>query len=116
MTSRFPKLSDFGQSPHVHFYIAPRYTVGSARQVQRHVALRIAREERDVYADMLSGIHGEKRRKLAEERGLRGIVEERWEFRGKLFYRDELTGDHGLLEPAAKEVENSQTVNQYGSR
>lgn len=85
----------FGPSQALRFAIAPRYTVGCPAQVRESDALAVARREREAYEDMLRGRYGETKQRIARELGLAGIVEERWEFRGRRMFRDVLTGQVG---------------------
>jgi|HubBroStandDraft_2_1064218.scaffolds.fasta_scaffold07674_9 hypothetical protein len=88
----------------VRFHIKPRYAPGSPGVVREQQAQIVLRRERDAYEDMLAGNCGNIKQVYAQDKGLRGIVEERWEFRGKQLFRDLLTGDTGLVpeEPRPK--------------
>jgi hypothetical protein len=68
-----PPVAFFGRKSfycHVH----PRYSAGSGAMVPDWIALKVAREEREDYERVLSGVEGEESRKRAEVLGLRGIA------------------------------------------
>jgi hypothetical protein len=77
------------------FNVYPRYTPGSPALVRRDIADRLIRSEQAVYDDMIKGLYGPAKKAEAARLGLRSIVEETWEFRGVLMYRDAITGETG---------------------
>jgi hypothetical protein len=81
------------------FNVYPRYTPGSPALVRREIAERLMRNERAVYDDMIKGVYGPAKKAEAMQLGLRSIVEESWEFRGVMMYRDCLTGEVGAKLP-----------------
>lgn len=78
-----------------HFNVYPRYTAGSPAQVDRATAERVAAEERVAHGHVLAGRCGSAEQERAQRLGLDGIAEEAWEQRGKLQFRDLITGEAG---------------------
>jgi hypothetical protein len=79
----------------ITYNVWPRYTPGSPALVRDATAQQVMRAEQSVYADMVKGLYGDAKKEEATRLGLRGIVEEIWEFRGILMYRDLITGETG---------------------
>ena len=79
----------------ITYNVWPRYTTGSPALVRDATAQQVMRSEQAVYSDMIKGLYGEAKKAEAMRLGLRGIVEEVWEFRGILMYRDLITGETG---------------------
>lgn len=90
-------MSNVRQQTHSdsRFNVNPRYTPGSPALVDSYTAQRLMRQEQAVYDEMIKGLYGENKKAEALRLGVRGIVEEIWEFRGVLMYRDLLTGETG---------------------
>lgn len=86
----------------LRFYVWPRYTVGSQGMVRSAIATDRAKAEERKYSELISGLDGETKKAEASRLGLSGIVEERWEFRGKTHFRDLITGEVGVLDAAGK--------------
>lgn len=57
-----------------HCHVRPRYSCGSGAMVADHIALQVAREEREGYEQALSGAYGDDQKRRAEALGLRGIA------------------------------------------
>lgn len=81
----------------LRYNVAPRYTPGSPALVREDVARRVMRDEQAEYEQVIAGLYGEDKKEQASRLGLSGIVEERWEFRGVVMYRDLLTGETGSV-------------------
>lgn len=81
----------------LRFNVAPRYTAGSPALVRDQIAQMVIRDEKDAYAAVIAGLYGEEKKAQAMRLGLSGIVEERWEFRGVVMYRDLITGETGSV-------------------
>lgn len=86
----------------LRFHVAPRYTVGSPGMVRSIVATEYAKAEERKYSEMVSGLDGEYKKEEASRLGLSGIVEERWDFRGRKHFRDLITGEVGILDPSGR--------------
>lgn len=86
----------------LRFHVRPRYTVGSQGMARSAVATERAKAEERKYSELISGLDGEAKKAEASRLGLSGIVEERWEFRGKTHFRDLITGEVGILNIAGK--------------
>lgn len=80
-------------SRQMYYNVAPRYSPGSPAQVDYETALRVANDERWAYAIAIQGIYGADEQKLAREKGLKGIVEERRERSGCWIVTDLVTGE-----------------------
>jgi hypothetical protein len=65
--------------------------------VRDEIAKHVIRRESDMYNAMINGVYGEAKKEQARQLGLRGIVEERWEFRGVQMFYDPITGDSGRV-------------------
>ena len=70
--------------------------------VPRETAERVAEEEKTAREHALDGVYGQKEKDRAEAQGLGGIVEEVWEQRGKLHYRDVITSETGIKQHRTK--------------
>lgn len=82
----------------ITYNVAPRYTPGSPALVDRATAERVAKEEDESYKLAITGHAGEEAKLRAMEEGRFGIVEERWEERNRMHYRDLLTENRGVRE------------------
>lgn len=79
--------------PTLTYSVYPRYTPGSPAQVDQATALRVARDEREAYAELLTPpILDPIATRRAKGLGLRGIVVATWEVGRKAYRRDILTG------------------------
>ncbi len=63
----------FGRA-RAYCYVRPRYSPGSPAMVHDHIALQVARDERESYEHALTGMWGEAEKKRAEILGLRGTA------------------------------------------
>lgn len=86
----------------LRFHVVPRYTPGSQGMVRSQIATHRAKEEERAYSTMISGLDGDAKKSEAMRLGLSGIVEERWEFRGRTHFRDLITGEVGVLDAAGQ--------------
>lgn len=84
------------------YNVAPRYTPGSPAIVTEDMALRIAKEEENMYNEARSGLYGGEMREKALKLGASGIVELRYETPKGWDVLDVITGET-LLRPYAKE-------------
>jgi hypothetical protein len=94
------------------FNVWPRYTPGTPALVRDQTAQHVMRSELAVYEDMIRGLYGPAKKAEAKKLGLRGIVEETWEFRGILMYRDLLTGETGA-KPVCKVCNRRHAVGKF---
>jgi hypothetical protein len=85
----------------LHWNVAPRYTAGSPAMVPEHIARQVAKEEKEAYERLLTGIYGEADKATAEKLGLKGIVEERFETKKGWDVTDVLTGEQ-FIRPFAR--------------
>lgn len=85
----------------LRFHVVPRYTVGSQGMVRSEIASERAKAERRAYEEAIS-LSTNPKYDTAKRLGLSGIVEERWEFRGRTHFRDLITGEVGYLDAAGK--------------
>lgn len=73
------------------FEVVPRYTSGSPAFVDERTALRVALQERQAHARMVSGIYGSDVAARAQRKGLDGIVRSWCETRGRIEIHDLIT-------------------------
>lgn len=76
-----------------HYHVQPRYCAGSPALVPLGQALHCADDEVEFHEMSLTGCWGEEKKKLAETKGLGGIVYARWERGKKVFRADIITGE-----------------------
>jgi hypothetical protein len=81
----------------LRFHVNPRYTPGSPGIVRDSIAQQIIRRESDAYNYMINGLDGEAKKEQARTLGLSGIVEERWKYEGRLYFRDMITRETGVI-------------------
>lgn len=82
----------------LRFNVHPRYSPGSPALVREEIARDVMRAEESLYEAAIAGLEGSQAQRTAAERGLSGIVEEHWEFKGRWHFQDLMTGEHGVLE------------------
>lgn len=84
------------------FYVAPRYTPGTRGPCSGQTAKHFSEIESQAYDRMINGVYGETKKAQAKQLGLSGIVEERWEFRGRRHFRDLITKETGVLDSSGQ--------------
>lgn len=79
--------------PKIYYNVAPRYTPGSPAMVGQDIAERVMKEEQVGYRHALDGIYGTEHQRVAQERGLAGIVYTTTERRNAYIKNDLITGE-----------------------